>query len=129
MSDETVTPIAAPQIVDPKEIEAGKTFAILSYVLSFVWLPFFIVPLVQRENTFALYHAKQVMLLWLAGVAMSVVCGVLFCLAPVIAPIVGLGLLALAIMGLLNAIKGEMKPLPLIGKFAEEWFKGITKKA
>ena len=36
-------------------------------------------------------------------------------------------LLVLDIMGLANAIKGEQKPLPLIGKYADEWFKGLKK--
>jgi hypothetical protein len=30
-------------------------------------------------------------------------------------------------MGLIAAVKGEMKPIPLIGKFAEDWFKGIKR--
>jgi uncharacterized membrane protein len=30
-------------------------------------------------------------------------------------------------MGLINASKGEAKELPVIGKYAEEWFKGIQK--
>jgi len=41
--------------------------------------------------------------------------------------VVALFLVVLDIMGLVNAIKGEMKPVPLIGQFAEDWFKGIKK--
>jgi len=35
--------------------------------------------------------------------------------------------LVLNIMGLMNATKGEMKPIPLIGKWGEDWFKGLKK--
>ncbi len=37
-----------------------------------------------------------------------------------------LPILALAIMGLIFAIQGQYKPLPFVGQYAEEWFKGIT---
>ena len=125
------TPPPADGSVDIKEIEAGKTFAILSYVLSFVSLPFFIVPLIQRDNTFALFHAKQVMMLWLAGIALSVASGILtlICIGPFVAILGAIGLLVLAIIGLIGCTKNEMKPLPVIGKWAEDWFKGIAKKA
>ena len=42
----------------PKDVEEGRTFAILSYALSFISIPFFLVPLIMRNNEFSLYHAK-----------------------------------------------------------------------
>ena len=57
---------AAPA-ADSKEVEDGKIFAILSYVLNFVGLPFFLVPLIMRNNAFSLYHAKQCLMWWIAG--------------------------------------------------------------
>lgn len=36
-------------------------------------------------------------------------------------------LLVLNVMGLINAINGKQEPLPIIGRYAEDWFKGITK--
>jgi uncharacterized membrane protein len=132
MSEETTTstPEPAAPAPDTQDIENGKTFAILCYVLSFIGLPFFIVPLIQQNNGFALFHAKQVMLLWLAGIALGIA-GVLtlICIGPIVAILGVIGLLVLSIVGLVSALKGETKPVPLIGKFAEEWFKGIQKKA
>lgn len=122
---------ATPVAVDPQEIESGKMFAILSYVLSFVGLPFFIIPLIQKDNSFSLYHAKQVLMLWIAGAIIGVASAILtvICIGPVLGAVAGVALFVFAIMGLMAAAKGEMKPLPLIGKMAEEWFKTITKKA
>lgn len=126
MADEQA-PKAEPQVapapgVGTQEIEDGKVFAILSYVIPL----FFIVPLIQRNNEFALFHAKQVLLLSIAAIvingALSVSCFLVF-----LVPIVGTLSLVLAIVGLINAIKGEFKPIPLIGKFAIDWFKGIGK--
>ena len=115
--------------LDSGEIEEGKVFAILSYALSFIGLPFFLIPLIMRNNGFSLYHAKQVMLLWLAGVACGMVCSIPFlgCIVAALIPVVAIFLTVLNVMGLVNACKAEQKPVPLIGKWAEEWFKGITK--
>ena len=115
--------------VGDKEMEEGKTFAILSYVLNFVGLPFFLVPLIMRNNEFSLYHAKQCLMLWLAGFVLSSVSGVLMavCIGFILLPASCIFILVLNIMGLINTTKGEMKPVPLIGKWGDDWFKGIKK--
>jgi len=103
-----------------EDVEEGKLFAILSYIVPFIVL----VPLIQKDNHFSLFHAKQVLLLALAGVATMFISFI---------PIVGcftmllfLPILALVIMGLVFAIQGQYKPLPLVGQYAEDWFKGIV---
>jgi uncharacterized membrane protein len=121
----SVTPPVAP---DPKVVEDGKAFAILSYALGIIGLPFFLVPLIMRNNAYSLYHAKQCLLLWLAGmVVFAAGFALMFvCIGLVLMPIAGVGLLVLDILGLVNAINGRQQPVPLVGKFADEWFKGIT---
>ena len=102
-----------------EDVEDGKLFAILSYIIPLV----FIVPLIQKDNHFSLFHAKQVLLLVLACVAVSLLTAV---------PILGcitfflfLPILVFVIMGLVFAIQGQYKPLPFFGQYAEEWFKGV----
>lgn len=127
MSDiNQVPPTPAP--VSP-EVEEGKTFAILSYALGLVCIPFFLVPLITRNNEFSLYHAKQCLLLWLASIVVSVIGTMLMvvCIGMILLPAGMIFLLVLDIMGLAAAIKGEQKPVPLVGKYAEEWFKGLKK--
>ncbi len=116
-------PVAA---ASPQDMEQGKTFAILSYVIGFIGLPFFLVPLITRKNEFALYHAKQCLMLWLAAIAVSFV-NIVPCLGQIVWLVAIVALLVFNVLGLINATKGEAKPLPLIGKWGEEWFKGITK--
>lgn len=108
--------------MDPQEIEKGKLFAILGYIISI----FCIIPLIQKDNEFALFHAKQVLLLLLTGIALSFL-NIIPCLGQIVFAIGSLALLVLDIIGLINAIKGEAKPVPLIGKYAVEWFKGVQK--
>jgi len=131
---EETAPEAAPEAeapaIDEKDVEEGKVFAILSYVLGFLGLPFFLVPLIMRNNTFSLYHSKQCLMIWLVAVAGSVISSVLvavFCLGIITALVLAVFLVVVEIIGMINASKGEMKPLPLIGTYADDWFKGITK--
>lgn len=87
----------------------------------------FLIPLLAaKDSRFARFHAGQGLNLCLAGIAYSIVYGILTALfaliswgaAAVIGTILGiasLGFVVLVIMGLINVCKGEMKPLPLIG--------------
>lgn len=130
MTEEQKAPEAAqpaPGAPLPKDIEDGRTFAILSYALALVFLPFFLVPLIMRNNEFALYHAKQCLIICLGGMAVFVLCIPLFCISFILAPAGVIFVFVLDIMGLMNAVKGVQAPVPLIGKYADDWFKGITK--
>ncbi len=125
-------PVAEPiaeQTVPEQEINEGKAFAILSYALSFISLPFFLVPLIMRNNAYALYHAKQSLMIWLGAIAVSLVGSVLLvvCIGAVILLAGGIFLLVLNILGLINAINGKMQPIPVIGKWGVDWFKGLKK--
>ncbi len=112
-----------------RDVAEGKPFSILSYALSFVGIPFFLVPLIMRNNEFSLFHAKQCLILWLGGIAASVI-GVplvAVCVGAILLPLAAIFLLVLNILGLIYAIKGETKALPLIGQWGIDWFKGLTK--
>ncbi len=93
-----------------EDINENKTMAILAYILFFVPL------LAARESKFAMYHANQGLVLFLAAMAVNLIGS----LIPVIGWffIVLLGNLAaivLAVLGIVNAYRGEAKPLPLVG--------------
>jgi uncharacterized membrane protein len=128
-SAEPIEPEVVPPALSEAEIAGGKTFAILSYALSFVGLPFFIIPLVMRNNDYSLYHAKQTLILWLTGIALIVLSTILaaVCVGVIIGLAGGIFLLVLNVLGLMASINGEVKPLPVIGRYGEEWFKGVTK--
>jgi len=113
----------------PQEVEEGKAFAILSYALSIIGLPFFLVPLIMRNNGFSLFHAKQTLIIWLAGIAVSVAGGILsfICIGIIIWVVGFILLLVLTVIGLINAAQGQQKLLPVIGQWGEDWFKGLKK--
>lgn len=133
--EEPVTPEAPtpePAAAEPEpagsgqEVEEGKVFAVLSYALNFVGIPFFLVPLIMRNNEFSLYHAKQSLLIWLAALVTGLV-NVIPCLGQIVWLVAVIFLAVLNIMGLINASKSIQKPVPLIGQWAEDWFKGLRK--
>lgn len=95
-----------------EDAEKNKVMAIIAYII------FFIPLLAARDSKFAMYHANQGLNLFLLAVAVSVVGTVIPFLGWfIILPFGHLAVLIFAIMGIINASKGEMKPLPLIGKF------------
>ena len=113
----------------PPEVEEGRSIAIISYALLLGMVPYFFLPLIWRNNEFTLYHAKQCHAIWLALLVLLVIATPLafVCVGFIIAATALIGALVLCIMGIMNAIKGEAKPLPIVGKWGENWLKGVRK--
>ena len=98
--------------------------AVLAYFGILVLIPI----LAAKESKFARFHANQGLILLITGVAylifVPVVIKIVAFISYVLAGIVGIALglawlllLVLAIIGIINAVKGEFKQLPLIGQF------------
>lgn len=98
--------------------------AVLAYFGILVLIPI----LAAKESKFARFHANQGLIFLITGVAYSifvqVVIKIVSFISYVLAGIVGIALglawlllLVLAIIGIINAVKGEFKQLPLIGQF------------
>ncbi|MEM4397780.1 MAG: hypothetical protein QW757_04115 [Candidatus Woesearchaeota archaeon] len=99
--------------------DEGKTIAIISYI---TWIGLLIAFIMNNEkkNEFAKFHIRQSLLLTLAGFV-----GMFIFWIPLVGWVLGLGLFVLWILALISAINGEKKELPLVGKLAQDWFKGI----
>lgn len=100
-----------------KDVEDNKAMAIVGYILPIL----FFVPLLSdaKNSPFAKFHANQQLNLLLAAIAVNIVGTVIPLLGWfIILPIGSLLLLVLAIMGVINGAKGEMKKLPMIGGFS-----------
>ena len=97
--------------ITPEEIEAGKTMAIISYFIFFV--PFLVED--ARKNKFAMYHVQQSIVLLIAYVICTILTVVLIGLFLYIVVFI------LWLIGLINAIQGKAKPVPLIGSLGEKF--------
>ena len=121
-------PGSTPQM-SPGEVADGKLLAILSYVLPIVA----IVVVIIRNNSFSLYHAKQVMVAVLLLAAMSIGAAVIsfipivVCLTPPTLLLAVVVYLIFMIMGIINAATDKAVPLPLIGHLADRWFASLQK--
>ena len=122
-------PIQEAKPVFPPEVEEGRSIAVLSYALLLAMVPYFFLPLIWRNNEFTLYHAKQCHAIWVALLVLMVIAAPLMfvCVGIIIASVAIIGALVLCIMGIMNAIKGEAKSLPIVGKWGEGWLKGVRK--
>lgn len=106
---------------DPQDINDNKGMSVLAYI-GFL----FLVPLLACPNSrFARFHTNQGLVLFLLGIASSVVVGIITIIpfvGWVLGPILGLAAsifeLVLMIMGIVNAAQGQAKELPLIGKIS-----------
>ena len=101
---------AAP-VADADDAKSNKVMAILAYFGILVLIPLF----AAKESKFARFHTNQGLLLLICSVvafAISKVQSIAF-----IAYILDIAIFVLAIIGIVNAAKGRMKELPLIGKF------------
>lgn len=120
---------------DEDDIEAGKTMAILAYVFPCCinWVSV-ILAFVKKDNDFHIFHARQSLGLAILTFALmipltivSVVGGMIPGVGFIISIVVGLislvvllGILALMVIGILNAMKPEYKALPVVGDMLVE---------
>ncbi|OGC57207.1 hypothetical protein A2425_00910 [candidate division WWE3 bacterium RIFOXYC1_FULL_42_17] len=83
----------------------------------------FFLPLLTeyKDNDFVKFHVKQSILILILGVGISLISYI-----PVIGIIGMLGSIALVVLwvlGILNAASEKKEPLPIIGKYAEQYLK------
>lgn len=102
------------------DISSHKMIATIGYVLPFL----FFLPLIDdkaKSNEYARFHSNQQLVLLILIVGVQFVHGMLLmslgALGYLIMNILSVALLVLVIIGAINAHKGKMKELPLIGHF------------
>ena len=97
-----------------KDAQDNKVVAILAY-----FGILFLVPLLAAKNSpFARFHAIQGLTLFAVTIVLYIVYFLLLSISLTIGTIFGIvfiGVMILAIIGIINAAKGQMKELPLIG--------------
>lgn len=117
--NQTQKPEQPAQKAEGGDAEKNKVMAILAYII------FFIPMLAAKDSKFAMYHAKQGLMNFILSVVVSIVGSIVPLLGwfLIILPVGSVVVLVFAIMGIINASKGEMKPIPWIGGLAVKWFK------
>ncbi|WP_461206849.1 DUF4870 domain-containing protein [Clostridium sp. DL1XJH146] len=89
----------------------NKWVSVLAYFL------FFLPLIIAKDSEFGKFHANQGLNLLLLGIAVSVVGTIIPIIGWfIIIPVGCILCLVFGIMGIVNAINGKMKELPLIGR-------------
>ena len=104
--------------------------AILSYIpVAMIGLIVAIISISQKNNAYALYHAKQALTLYICALIGAVICVPLcfLCIGIPLLIAVEVCALVLCILGIIDASGGQCKPLPLTGPLAEKWFGKIQR--
>lgn len=106
--------------------DTGKTTAILSYMTFIGWIVAFI--LHQRHKTrLGAYHLRQMLGLMLLIILLMIL-GFPLARVPygwLFGDLLNLALLILWIFGLVAAVNGDEKPVPLVGDLFQKWFAGF----
>lgn len=99
------------EVFEPGDVDRNKGIAAVAYIL------FFLPLIVAKDSKYALYHANQGLTLFLAAVAVNIVLGFIPILGWILLPFANLAVLVLAILGIIAASQGQVKPLPFIGQY------------
>ena len=122
-----------PEPTMSSQVDSDKLLSALSYLGLLV-----IVPLIvnqEKKDEFIKYHTKQGLVLagvglislairWMVPTGAYFYYGfgtgyLLWAFVGLLITVLQIGIFILAVIGIMNAVQNEKKPLPLIGKFAE----------
>ncbi len=114
---------------DKQDIEQNKVVSLFAYLGILILIPVF----AAKESKFARFHINQGLVLLIASFAWGIVYGILttvlgmillhggagvmiFTVVNIILGLLSLIFLVLVIIGIINAVSGKAKELPIIGK-------------
>lgn len=108
-------------IFTKKEKSDGKLMAVLCYLGLLILIPFF----QEKKNAFVMYHFKEGLNLLIIEIICSLIVGsinimfgpFLALATKILSFVVELVLFSLTIIGILNALNGKARELPIINKF------------
>lgn len=109
-------------------VDNGKNTAIVSYITLIGWLIAYFAMHQNNKTSLGSYHLRQTLLLFICAIVYQIVVFIITMVVPFVGLILsigGLAFLVLWIMGLISAVNGQEKPIPLIGEKAQELFKSI----
>jgi len=97
---------------DMNEVNDGKVLAIVGYLFSFL----FFLPLLKKpKSAYGVFHANHQLVMLILSVASSILSFIPI-LGIIVTTVVWVFNIICMILGIMSALKGVVKPLPLIGK-------------
>lgn len=104
-----------PQAANSKDAEENKIIAALGYLGFLCLLPL----LLKKDSPFAQHHGKQGLVLLIAWLILWLVNVIPF-VGQVLWALGSIGILILVLLGIVNALNGNMWEMPVLGKYAKD---------
>ena len=101
-----------------KGSDDSKLFAFLGVFLTIIG--FIIVYATRKDDKYAMYYAKQGLVMFIVWVAIAIVGMILF-MIPFIGSILWLCWVVLLVFGIVYSFSGTMTPIPIVGQFADKF--------
>lgn len=120
----TPTPAPATSGVDGKTISIISYFSLVGWIIAFVLYN-------NSKSKLAAFHIRQSLGLMIVAIALYIIMFI-FLFIPVLGWIISIliyicliGIFVLWVIGLVAAINGQEKPVPVIGKMSQDMLSGI----
>lgn len=100
-----------------------KTVAVVAYITFIGWLISYLFLYPKQKDALGAFHLRQSLGLYICGFVItllnrSFMAGMMWGAGGIF----GVILFVFWLIGLINAINGQQKPLPLIGEYFQRWF-------
>lgn len=113
-----------PEQTPPPVVNEDKIVAIISYITLIGFIAAIIIHS-NKKTKLGAYHLRQMLGYFLTCIAIGF-CEVILLFIPILGwlavIVLWVAMFVFWVMGLVSAIKGEMKPMPLVGPLYQKWF-------
>ena len=101
-----------------------KTIAVISYLSIIGWVIAYFQYKDKKQDPFVAYHLKQALGIAIISILLGVAINVVVSIVPALSVVVyaNIIILVLWVMGILNAMNGLKKPVPVVGPLFEHKF-------
>ncbi|WP_341843080.1 DUF4870 domain-containing protein [Chitinophaga caseinilytica] len=108
-----------------------KTVAIISYISIIGWLIAYFQYKDKPRDPFVAYHLKQALGIAVISIILGVAINVVVRIVPALSVVVyaNIAILVLWVLGIINALNGLQKPVPVVGAMFERQFPFLDTKA
>jgi uncharacterized membrane protein len=117
-------PVSAPP-TDP--VTEDRTVAILAYITLIGFIVAIVLHTSNKKTALGAFHLRQALGLLITSMVVAIG-GMVLAFIPILGPlavfVIWIGLLVMWLMGLIAAINGRQKPMPVLGQSFDQWFKG-----
>ena len=102
-------------MAETKELKEGKIYGFIAYL----WILCLIPILLKKDNKFAMFHAKQGLILFICEIGLTII-GIIPLLGQLVSTIGLLACAILSLIGMIQALMGNQWKMPVLGEYAEK---------